>query len=138
MAVKQKIAVPDLDEFIDLRERSGPTGFQPMRGRVSVAVYDHKRNGKTWQALTIRIADDLARKFGLMAGAKMSCLVHPDQQYLALRPATSRGAALFRPAHGTALTFQTTLKGGTLEAGPATSATMVKQGDTYIVALTPD
>jgi hypothetical protein len=135
-----KIATPPLDEFIDLAERrrqsSNEHGYQAMRNRATVAVYNHKRRGKTYQTLTIRIADDLARKHGLMVGARMSCLVHPDQQYLALRPANGRGAALFRAPHGTALVYQTTLKGGTLEPGPAQPATLLANDDTLIVALT--
>jgi hypothetical protein len=140
---KTKVQTPPLDEFIDLAERrreSHAHGYQAMRGRATVAVYNHKRRGKPYQTLTIRIADDLARRHKLVIGSRLCCLVHPDQQFIALRPAdgSARGAALFRAPHGTALVYQTTLKGGTLEPGPAQEASLVQDGETLVVALTQD
>lgn len=134
-------APPPLEEFIDLAERREQSrakhGFQPMKNRATVAVYNSRRHRKLYQVLTIRMGDDIARRFNLIEGARMTCLVHPDQQFIALRPGDRRGAALFRKHPGGALTYQTTLKGRTLEPQLATPATVSQSEDTLMVALTP-
>jgi hypothetical protein len=132
------IKTPPLNEFIDLVGRGSAStqhGYQPAQNRVTVAIYD---TAKGCQTLTIRISEDLARKNGLVLGAKMSCCVHPDQQHIALVPSNGKGgASLFRPRHGASLVYQTNLKGGTLEPQKATPAVLSKVDGAVVLSITP-
>ena len=129
--------IPPLSEFIDLdkrRREAAQHGFEPMRERVTVAVYD---TASGYQTLTVRISEDLAAKYGLVKGARMVCHVHPDQQHLLLKPAAAdaRGAALFRPKTSRSVVYQTTLRGGTLEAQHATEATLSRVDNALVITL---
>lgn len=131
-----KHSTPPLDEFIDLAQRrrgADAHGYPAMENRATVAVYDTRAGNQT---LNVRISDDLARKYGLIEGAKMTCSVHPDQQYIALKPGHGKGAALFRPKSGRSIVYQTTLRTGTLSAQAATEAILTKVDDALIIAIT--
>lgn len=133
-----KHSTPPLDEFIDLAQRrrgAGAHGYPAMTNRATVAVYDTAAGNQT---LNVRISDDLARKYGLMEGAKLTCHVHPDQQHIALKPGHGKGAALFRPKSGRSIVYQTTLRNGTLDAQPATRANITKVSDALVISITSD
>lgn len=133
-----KTSAPPLSEFIDLSQRRDDSraahGFQPMKGSVTVAIYD---TAAGYQTLTIRISDDLAIKHNLIEGARLGCHVHPDQQYIALLPGHGRGSALFRPKRSRSLVYQTTLKEGTLEPQSATAAKMSAVDGGVVISITP-
>lgn len=129
---------PPLDEFIDLGKRRTQSllahGYKAMKNRVTVAVYQTVAETQT---LTIRISEDLAAKFNLIEGARMACLVHPDQQYIALTAgAGGQGATLFRPKGSRSLVYQTTLKGGTLEPQVAKAATVEEMDHALVISIT--
>lgn len=129
---------PPMEEFIDLAQRRQEarkaSGYKAMENRVTVAVYN---TAKGTQTLTVRISEDLAERYGLIEGARLTCLIHPDQRHIALAPGHGTGAALFRQrkgrAEGRAMIYQTTLRQGTLEAQPATAATMMEEVDSALV-----
>lgn len=137
-SVTAKVQAPPLTEFIDLSQRRNDSraahGFQPMRGGVTVAIYN---TASGYQTLTIRISDDLAIKHNLIEGARLACHVHPDQQFIALLPGHGKGSALFRPKRSRSLVYQTTLKEGTLEPQAATNAKMSAVDGGVVIAITP-
>lgn len=126
---------PPLSEFIDLDKRSKSRKQGGMLNRVTVAVYDIESG---YQTLTVRISEDLATSLGLVVGARLSCLIHPDAQHIALKPAgrDERGASLYRPRKGRAFVYQTTLAGGTLDAQKATEATIERKDGALVISLT--
>lgn len=136
--------VPPLEEFIDLSERRRESrtrsGFSGMHNNVTVAVYNTRAG---YQTLTVRISEDLAEKYGLLEGARMACHIHPDQQHIALMPGSKGdGSALFRPRkkkgkgfRSRSLTYQTTLRGGTLEPQAALPATITKQDHALVISI---
>lgn len=125
--------IPPLSEFISLQRRcqSEKHGFPAMKDRVTVAVYDTR---KGFQTIAIRISEDVAEKYGLVEGQKMSCFVHPDQQHIALTP--GKGASLFRPKSGRALVYQTSVRRNTLEPQPATEAKMSRRDGAFVISIT--
>lgn len=144
MSTTTSSTMPPLSEFIDLGERRRESrtrsGFAGMHNSVTVAVYNTRAG---YQTLTIRISEDLASKFNLMEGARMSCHVHPDQQFIALMPgAKGDGSALFRPRkkkgkgfRSRSLTYQTTLRGGTLEPQKATAAGISEVDHALVISI---
>lgn len=137
-----KMQTPPMSEFIDLSSRGkdrraralAEHGFKPLANTVNVAIYNTLKGHQT---LTVRISEDLARKFCLTEGMKMSCFVHPDQTHIALRPVAGRGANLFRPKGSRALVYQTNIKGGTLEPQKTSSGTIERVDDALVITITP-
>lgn len=140
MVKPMAIPTPPLSEFIDLagrgkERRARSFGFKPLENTVSVAVYNTL---KGFQNLTIRISEDLAKRYMLAEGMRLSCFVHPDQTHVALRPgAAGAGATLFRPKGSRALVYQTNVKGGTLEPQKAASGTISRVDDAIVITITP-
>lgn len=134
--------IPPLDEFIDVekrrREAREAQGFDALRNRATVAVYDTNTPNR-YQILTVRIADDLASKHRLTEGLRLLCHIHPDQRHIALRPGGGKrqGSTLFRPKGSKSLVYQTTLKEGMLSPQGAQAATITDTNDgAVIVSLT--
>lgn len=135
------IKTPDLSDFIDLSQRRAEArvahGYKAMQNQVTVAVYNTVAGNQT---LTIRISEDLAERYNLIEGARMACLIHPDQRHIALTPGHGTGAALFRPRkgkgyRGRSLVYQTTLRSDTLEAQSARSAGISEVDHALVITL---
>jgi hypothetical protein len=131
---------PPLSEFIDLDTRRKKErqrhGFGALADSATVAVYP-TNTAAQYLILAVRFSEDAAVRYRLTEGMRMTVVIHPDQQHLALRvtPDKRKGAALFKPKGSRSLVYQTTLREGMMPTNKAKKATISESEGALVLSL---